>query len=170
MLKAIWYFIPGGNCFDSRSSSARTARSTSSALADGSWMTPKPTRFQPLEAELRRVGLGAELGAADVLRARTSDRAVARLDDDVVELRRFVQPAGRAHAELVHLPGGRRRLPEAPAATWTFCSRSALTTSPAVIWRAASRSGSSHSRIEYLRSPKIVTSPTPGTRLSASLT
>ena len=60
--------------------------------------------------------------------------------------------------------------PTAPAATWTFCSRSAVTTSPAEIWRAASFCGSSHSRIAYLRSPKISTLPTPGTRFRASRT
>ena len=42
-----WYFTPGGNCFDNRSSSATTARSTSSALAVGSWMTPNPTASTP---------------------------------------------------------------------------------------------------------------------------
>ena len=60
--------------------------------------------------------------------------------------------------------------PTLPAATLTFCSRSALTTSPAVMPRAASRGGSSQSRIEYLRSPKMITSLTPGIRFSASRT
>ena len=47
VLKATWYFRPGGKVADSRSSSARTSRSTSSALAVGSWMTPKPTASMP---------------------------------------------------------------------------------------------------------------------------
>ena len=40
---AIWYCSPGGKLFARRISSAFTLRETSSALADGSWMTPKPT-------------------------------------------------------------------------------------------------------------------------------
>ena len=57
-----------------------------------------------------------------------------------------------------------------PAATCTFCSRSALTTSLAVMPRPASLPGSSQSRIANLRSPKMMTLPTPGTRLNASRT
>ena len=60
--------------------------------------------------------------------------------------------------------------PTWPAAICTFCSRSASTTSEAISPRPAMRTGSSHRRIEYLRSPKIITSPTPGMRFSASLT
>ena len=60
--------------------------------------------------------------------------------------------------------------PTAPAATCTFCSRSALVTSPAVSPRPASLFGSSHSRIANRRSPKMMTSATPGTRFSASRT
>ena len=67
-------------------------------------------------------------------------------------------------------PGGAGSCPTCPAATCTFCSRRARTTSLAVSLRAARRTGSSHSRIEYLRSPKMRTSATPLTRLSASLT
>ena len=169
VLKATWYFSPGGNCVRQPLELGAHAsfdvervggRQLDDAEADG---------VQPLEPELRAVGLGAELGAADVL--EPDERAVgARLDDDVLEVGRFAQASQRADAELVRLAEGAGACPRLPAATCTFCSRSALTTSLAVSWRAASRSGSSHSRIEYLRSPKIVTSPTPGTRLSASLT
>jgi len=48
-------------------------------------------------------------------------------------------------------------------------SSSAPTTSSAVMRRLASRSGSSHSRMAYLRSPKMITLPTPGTRWMSSL-
>jgi hypothetical protein len=65
-------------------------------------------------------------------------------------------------------PSGAGASPSAPAATCTFCSRSALSTSPAVMLRPASLVGSSHKRIANLRSPKTITSPTPGTRLIAS--
>ncbi len=47
VLNATWYFRPGGNVADSRWSSARTRRSTSSALALGSWMTANPTASIP---------------------------------------------------------------------------------------------------------------------------
>ena len=60
--------------------------------------------------------------------------------------------------------------PSWPAGISTFCSTSALTTSVAVRLRAAIRTGSSQTRMAYLRSPKIITSPTPGTRLRASFT
>ena len=60
--------------------------------------------------------------------------------------------------------------PSWPEGTSTFCSCSAVTTSEAVSWRAASFTGSSQMRMAYLPTPKMVTSPTPFTRLSASLT
>jgi hypothetical protein len=55
-----------------------------------------------------------------------------------------------------------------PDATWTFCSRSAATTSLVVMLRAESLSGSSQMRMLYSRRPKRLTSPTPSTRASAS--
>ena len=64
-----------------------TPSNTSSALADGSSWMPMPDAFRPPKRRLRRVVLGAELDAADVLHA--DERAVlAGLDDDVLELRR----------------------------------------------------------------------------------
>ena len=63
--------------------------------------------------------------------------------------------------------GGR---PSWPAGISTFCSCSAEITSAAVSCRAASFVGSSQMRMAYLRSPKMITSPTPGMRFSASFT
>jgi len=60
--------------------------------------------------------------------------------------------------------------PICPAATCTFCSRTARAMSPAVRPRAATRSGSSQIRMLYSRSPRKLTSPTPGNRASESLT
>ena len=83
---------------------------------------------------------------------------------------RRARSAGRARAP----PSGRsaRRCdggwPTCPAATWRFCSCSARVTSCAVSLRRASSVGSSQSRIENLRSPKMRTSPTPRIRFSAS--
>ena len=51
--------------------------------------------------------------------------------------------------------------PSTPAATWTFCSRMARTTSVAVSCREASRSGSSQTRMLYSPAPKTWTAPTP---------
>ena len=57
-------------------------------------------RLEAEEAQVRRIGFGAELDAADVLDAH--QRAVlAGLDDDVFELRRLRQAAHRAHADRV---------------------------------------------------------------------
>jgi hypothetical protein len=60
--------------------------------------------------------------------------------------------------------------PSTPAATWTFCSRIARTTSVVVSWRDASRFGSSQTRMLYSPAPKICTAPTPGRRVSSSFT
>ena len=60
--------------------------------------------------------------------------------------------------------------PSVPAATCTFCSRMARTTSVAVSCRAASLSGSSQTRMLYSPAPKICTLPTPGIRASSSFT
>src|SRR5712672_2874657 len=46
--KAIAYFNPGGNVFESFRNSAFAALSTSSAFAPGSWVTPMPTASWPL--------------------------------------------------------------------------------------------------------------------------
>jgi hypothetical protein len=60
--------------------------------------------------------------------------------------------------------------PRVPPVTWTFCSRMAAMTSPAVMPKAAIFSGSSQTRSEYCRSPKMVMSPTPPRRSSTSRT
>ncbi len=67
-------------------------------------------------------------------------------------------------------PDGAGGAPSTPAATWTFCSRIARTTSVAVSWREASRFGSSHTRMLYSPAPKICTAPTPVRRASSSFT
>ena len=62
-------------------------------------------------------------------------------------------------------PFGTGALPTCPAATCTFCSRKAFTTSlRRKVARSPAATGSSHRRIEYLRSPKMMTLPTPFTR------
>ncbi len=60
--------------------------------------------------------------------------------------------------------------PTAPAATCTFCSRMAATTSLAVRLRAAILLGSSHTRMAYSPEPNTSTLPAPGMRASTSLT
>ena len=51
---------------DSRLELGADAASSSSALASGSWKTPDADRVAAVEAEVERVVLGAELGAAHV--------------------------------------------------------------------------------------------------------
>ena len=112
-------------------------------------------RVEPDEAQVRGVGFGAELDAADV--ADAHERAVgAGLHDDALELVDLGEAARGADADLNIWSASAGASPTRPAATCTFCSRSAVTTSPAEICRAASFSGSSHSRIAYLRSPKMM--------------
>ena len=60
--------------------------------------------------------------------------------------------------------------PMTPAATCTFCSRIAATTSPAVRLRSATFCGSSQTRIAYSPEPNSCTSPMPLMRASWSLT
>ncbi|KWV89688.1 hypothetical protein PFLmoz3_00630 [Pseudomonas fluorescens] len=60
--------------------------------------------------------------------------------------------------------------PTEPAATCTFCSRTAVMTSPAVKPRAAIRSGSSHRRMLYSPAPHTSTSLIPGRRDNSSRT
>ena len=129
-----------------------------------------PDGLQADEAEVGGVGLGPQLHAAHVPHAH--QRAVAR---------RPSPPRSRTVTGSVSRPSARTlRLniwsssagasPSAPAATCRFCSRSAFTTSPAVMAAGGQAGGSSHRRIAYLRSPKMITLPTPGTRFSASRT
>jgi hypothetical protein len=73
---------------------------------------PHADPFDALESQLRRIRFRAELCAADV--AHPDERpALTRLENDVVELVRLPEAADSAHAELIHLPGGRRRLSQA---------------------------------------------------------
>ena len=71
-----WYFSPGGKRFDRRSSSARTALSTSSALALRELHDAEAHGLVAVEAQVGAVVLRAQLGAAHVL--QTHERAVGR--------------------------------------------------------------------------------------------
>jgi hypothetical protein len=59
--------------------------------------------------------------------------------------------------------------PICPAATCTFCSRNAPTTSSDVSPRALSLAGSIQIRMPKSLAPKIFTSPTPSSRARTSL-
>jgi hypothetical protein len=67
-------------------------------------------------------------------------------------------------------PAGAGAWPICPAATWVFWVRTAAATSDADRLLSAILSGSSQTRIEYSRSPKANTSPTPGMRARSSFT
>ena len=72
----------------------------------------------------------------------------AGLDDDVAELLLGLQPAAGIDGQLkVDLPACRATAPTTPAATCTFCSRIASTTSLAESPRAATFCGSSQTRM-----------------------
>ncbi len=144
--KATSIFSPGGKRCDSRLISAFDVAIDLQRVRGRQLQHAEADGVAALIARRRRVALGAELDAADVLDAH--QRAVGRsLQDDVLELRRLAQASRRAHADLERLPRRAGAAPTCPAATWTFCSRSAATTSSAVMLRPASLSGSSQSRI-----------------------
>ena len=106
-------------------------------MEPGRWKISSGTAGALVEIAVGAVVLGAELDPADV--AHAGDPAVGvGLDDDVLELARVEQPAQGLDVEL---EGARARGTggwlSTPDATWTFCARSAATTSPAVRLRAA---------------------------------
>ena len=69
VLKATWYFTPGGNCFgqpiELRDDGALDVERVRRRELDDA----EPNRLDALELQLRAVGLGAKFGAADVLQA-----------------------------------------------------------------------------------------------------
>ncbi len=104
---------PGGKCGRSSSSAACTPLERVERVGARQERDAHAGRLHAGESQPRRVVLGAELGAADILDAH--ERAVrAGLDDDVLELRDVVEPAFGADAELERLIGRRRRRTDAP--------------------------------------------------------
>ena len=124
---------------------------------------PTPEAAKAEEAQVRRVGLGAELDPAHV--AHAHQRAVgAGLHHDVLELIRLGEAAGGADADGEELVASAGASPTAPAAAWTFCSRKR---GHDVAGRDLARGelrGSSHSRIALALAEDQHTLPTPGTR------
>jgi hypothetical protein len=104
-------------------------------------------RRPAVEAAVGVVAAGAEFDAGDVDQPR-HPAGLAGLDDDVAELLFGLQPAERAEDVLEVLPRRRRRLPDLPAATCTFCSRRASVMSVTLRPRAWRRDGSIQTRIE----------------------
>ncbi len=89
----------------------------------------------------------ADLDAGDV--GEFDDVAVvAGLEDDLAELGGGLEASGSGEGVLELGAFGSGGLAEEPAATWTFCSRTASRMSPAVRSRAAIFSGSSQRRME----------------------
>ena len=77
--------MPGGKCLDSRSSSAKTSRSTSRALAVESWVTPSPTGTGG--GKILITGAIADYGVTK--KAKGSNTAVLRKGTIVVNLKQF---------------------------------------------------------------------------------
>ena len=127
-------------------------------------------RVASVEPETARVRLGSDLGAADVAAGgRACRRAV--LQDDVFEVSRLGQPAGGAHRDLVRLIAGRGRLADGAGRNLHVLLAQSARSRPRRSARATPGAWDrARRRIAYLRSPKIVTSATPGMRLSASRT
>ena len=116
----------------------------------------------------RLVVLRVELDAGDV--GEVNDRAVVvAAHDDLLELLDLREPPLGRDRVLEPLAGGAGRAPILPEAACLFSCWIAWTTSAGEIRWLAMRSGSSQTRMAYLR-PKGFTSLTPGIRLSASTT
>ena len=128
-------------------------------------------RLDAAEPQPRRVALGAELDAADVLARARARRRWPALTTTSSNCGDLGQPARRAHAQLDTsdrpAPASRRCCRPPPARSARAARRRRRR--PSARGRRAC-SGSSHSRIANLRSPKMMTLPTPGTRLNASRT
>ena len=131
----------------------------------GAAVMPRPTASRAVEQQVRAVVLGAQLGAADVLQAH--QRAVgARLQDDVSNCDGFGEPADGAHADLEGLSGWIGGWPTCPAATCdVLLAQRADHVGRGQSARLARRTGSSHRRMEYLRSPKMMHVGDPGDAL-----
>ena len=93
-----------------------------------------------------------------------------RLQNDVLELARIGHSSNHPHGHLVRLVRIGRRNPKLPGGHLDILLRQRV---GYVQRRQAARCqlvGSSQMRMAYLRSPKMMTAPTPGTRFSASET
>ena len=105
-----------------------TSCSTASELAPG-WAKISSGRPGAAVHEGGRAVIGgADLDAADVAQARHAALAVG-LQDDVGELLGRGQPAERLHVELIGRFEATGGWFSTPAETWTFCARSAASTS-----------------------------------------
>ncbi len=165
--KAISYFMPGGKRLERRSQFGDALAMNIESVGSRELRDGEANRIVSVVVEVRAVVFGAELGVTDIPEA--NERAVGiALEDDVVKLRRFRQAADGADADL-KLLAGQERAESRPVRRRLrrFAPARALTTSSAVRARPAMRTGSSHRRMEYLRSPKMMTSATPGTRFRA---
>lgn len=126
---------------------ARTLVDTSSALAPGDCMMPMPTACLLSSSERRPYSWASSSTRA------TSDRCVTAPSGEVFRMmsRNSSSVCRRPRAFTFSCSGTSPSVGEAPitpAATCTFCSRMALTTSPAVMPRWATFCGSSQTRIE----------------------
>ena len=134
----------------------------SSGLAVALRMMPTDTDGLPFSRTLER-----SLNAACSTRATSFSRTVKPLDDLSATSLNWVTVFRSVRAVTLN---SRCWLSMRPAGTSRFWRRSASSTSCVVRRYAASWSGSTQMRIEYLRSPLICTSATPGTVCRRGLT
>ena len=130
-------------------------------------LNPDADRLAPIEIGVRAVLLGAQFDAGDVAQAQEPS-VRRRPDDDVRNCSSVWKRPWVVTVICLVVPAGAGGWPSAPPGTWTFWACSASITSPAARLYVASRLGSSQTRSDSSRSPKIRMSPTPLIRFSAS--
>ena len=166
---AIAYCRPGGKLFESSARAAFALRSTSREFAIRQLLHADAHRVMARVLQRGAITFGAHLRVAHVFQLHQAVRRV--LDDDVVELLRVGEPAHDAHGNLEGLFGVGGRLPQLSGRNLDILLLQSVRPRRSRSGRAPpAATGSSHTRMAYLRGLKFTTSPTPGTRLSASTT
>ncbi len=157
---------PGGKNFASSSTRARTALAVCSAFAPAASRTPMPDDGRPL----MKVSISDDSPPSST---RATSPRYTRDPSGETRSRMARNCSGvwrRVWAVMVAVsrcPSTAGSPPSWPADTWAFWACSAFETSIGVIRYLASRAGSSQIRMAYCE-PKVVTSPTPDTRLIGS--
>jgi hypothetical protein len=163
------YSTPSGNERFSRSITSRTCDEASIAFEPGRCDTPIATAGR-LSSRLRSEYRFEPSSTRPMSRSRViCPSGVARMTMPANSSSVVRRPWALTESWKV-VSAGLGGAPSTPAATWTFCSRIARTTSVAVSCRAESLSGSSHTRMLYSPAPNTCTAPTPAILASSSFT
>ena len=153
---------PWGNCAASRSISADNFLLDVEGAGRWSWITPKPPRRRPGTATATR-RFPRELGAADVLSPTSAAGPLFTMM--LVELGGLAKTSDGAHAHLGTSGPRGRRLADAPGRDLHVLLAQRADDVPGGDPAGGQAVGVGQSRIEHLRSPKMMTSLDPGNAL-----